>query len=60
MKVAGEVGGSQDDQAYISQPHVDLTASSPQAVGEAGGLPRVSLGPLSETEDQHLDTFQQK
>ena len=58
-KVAGKVGGSQDDQAYISQPHMDLTVSSPQAVGEAGGLPRLPSGPHNQTEDKHLDTFQQ-
>ena len=39
---------------------MDQTASSPQAVGEAGGLPKLSSVLLSETEDQHHNTFQQK
>ena len=38
---------------------MDMTVSSPQAVREAGGLPRLPSGPHSQTEDKHLDTFQQ-
>ena len=57
--MADGVGGSQDEQAYISQSPIDVTVSSPQAVGEAGGLPRLPSGPHNQTEDKHLDTFQQ-
>ena len=39
---------------------MDVTVSSPQAGGEAGGLPRLPSGPHRQTEDWHLDTFQQK
>ena len=60
LEVTGSVGGSQGEQVYISQTPMDMTASSPQAVGEAGGLPRLPSGPHSQTEDRHLDTFQQK
>ena len=60
LEGAGGARGGQEGQAYISQSLMDMTVSSPQAVGEAGGLPRLPSGPHSQTEDQHLDTFQQK
>ena len=58
--MTGSVGGSQGEQAYISQTPMETTASSPQAVGEAGALSRLPSGPHNQTEDQHSDTFQQK
>ena len=60
LEAANGVEGSQDGQAYISQSPMDVTVSSPQAVGETGGLSRLPLGPHSQTKDQNLDTFQQK
>ena len=54
------VGGSQSHQAYISPLPQATTASSPQAVRETGGLPRLPAGPHNQTEDRHLDTFHQK
>ena len=59
-EAADRVGGSQSHQAYISLSPKATTASSPQAGRETGGLPRLPLGPHSQTEDRHLDTFHQK
>ena len=59
LEGADEVGGGQEGQAYISQSPIYMTVSSPQAVGEGGGLPRLPSGPHNQTEDKHLDTFQQ-
>ena len=41
---------------YISQTPMDLTASSPQAAGEAGALFR----PLNQTEDKHAEKFHRR
>ena len=58
-EVTGRVGCSCGEQAYISQTPMDMTASSPQAVGEAGALSRLPSGPHNQTEDKHLEKFQQ-
>ena len=55
-EVTGSVGGSREEQMYISQTPMDLTASSPQAVGEAGALFR----PLNQTEDKHAEKFKRR
>ena len=59
-EAADRVGGSQSNQTYISLSPMATTASSFQAGRETGGLHRLPLGPHSQTEDRHLDTFHQK
>ena len=59
-EVTGSIIVSCGEQAYISQTPMDLTASSPQAVGEAGALSRLPSGPHNQTEDRHSETFQQR
>ena len=59
-EAADRVGGSWSNQTYISPLPKATTASSPQAGGEAGGLPKLPLVPHSQTKDRHLDTYHQK